>query len=149
MKSLYLVRSPLLKRKKRLGIFKTSHKVLGKLNFELAPSHGPISESEIVIVSTSFSRHKKTIAVILKKLPFKRKPEVIVDSNLQDKDLQATVEYLSKISNRYHHLVLLVPREIRVKLIAYFLLDKEDIPVGTTKFISLDIKFWNEILPEK
>jgi len=89
MKSIYLVRSPLLKRKKRFGLFKEKVRTIGPIKFKLEENNA--SSSDIIIVSTSFSRHKKTVASILEKLPFKNRPEIVIDSNLQDKDLKGTL----------------------------------------------------------
>jgi len=47
MKSIYLVRSPLLKRKKRFGLFKEKVRTIGPIKFKLEENNA--SSSDIII----------------------------------------------------------------------------------------------------
>ncbi len=62
--------------------------------------------------------------------------------------MQGTLAFISKYSNKHKHMILIVPKENRVKLLDHFSAQDRDIPVGSTADVVLNINSWQELLPQ-
>lgn len=137
-------------RKSLFGIFKSKEKFLGPLDFKLTSNQ--LDASQVCIISTTFSRHRKTIGSILESIDVIGNPKIIVDPNIQDSDTETMIEYLKKTDDKYKHLIVLVPKEIRKKLMMRLSQESEsDIPVGTSVHFKLAINSWKQfkVAPKK
>jgi len=142
MKSLLLVRSPLLKKKRYLGIFTSRKKKLG--NVYLKNHLSDTDPKRITVLSSSFTKSKRTADVISKKVNIQAE-NVSINSRIQDLDSLGCIDLLSQINDRYSTVVLIASGVVVSDLFFQLTQTKKIIPFGQTELVKFDINEWDKL----
>lgn len=143
MKSLLVIRSPLFRRKKFLGIFKFKKKILGPIFIER--HNNQLFGRKIRILSSSFSRSKRTANSISDYLQLDRKESIRINSSIQDLDAEGCIDILNQTEPSIDTVVLIAPGVIISTLYLHLTGKRRILPFGQTELVKFDVSKWSDL----
>ena len=141
MKSLILIRCPIMRRTKYLGLFKSNHKCLGKML--LTNVESAFIENATFIHSSSFSKAQKTAQLLCDTYSIDNEQMVDINPNFQDLDTEECIQLVKQTSRSIETLVLISPGVTVRRLYSLLTGKKKDFCAGSAELVKFPLTDWS------
>ncbi len=145
MKSIILIRCPLLKRPKYFGLFKARKKALGKV-FLSNVERAFIKDATFVHTS-SFSKAQKVAKNLCNTYDIDHDNMICVHANLQDCGPEDCIQLIKKTGNSIETLVLIAPGYTMSSLHVFLTGKRTFFSPGSARLLEFPITEWSLIEP--
>ncbi len=140
MKSLVLIRCPLMRRKRYFGVFKSRRKVLGKLFLDNVQES--FTRNSTFIHSSSFSKAQAAAKVLCETYSIDDERMLNVNPNLQDLDMEGCFQLLRQTSNHIDTVVLIAPGVTVSSLFAHLQGERKIFASGSAEMVEFNLEDW-------
>ena len=141
MKSLILIRCPIMRRTKYLGLFKSNHKCLGKML--LTNVESAFIENATFIHSSSFSKAQKTAQLLCDTYSIDNEQMVDINPNFQDLDTEECIQLVKQTSRSIETLVLIAPGVTVSRLYSLFTGQRKVFSTGSAELVEFPLTDWS------
>jgi len=141
MKSLILIRCPLMRRKKYLGLFKSNHKSLGKMS--LTNVESAFTENSTYIHTSSFSKAQKTAEFLCDTYSIDNEQMLDINPNFQDLDTEECIQLVKKTSQSIDTVVLIAPGVTVSRLYCVLTGQRKDFSTGSAELVEFALNDWS------
>ena len=141
MKSLILIRCPLMRRKKYLGLFRSNHKSLGKMY--LTNVESAFTENSTYIHTSSFSKAQKTAEFLCDTYSIDNEQMLDINPNIQDLDTEECIQLVKQTSRSIETLVLIAPGVTVSRLYSLFTGQRKVFSTGSAELVEFPLTDWS------
>jgi len=141
MKSIVLIRCPLMMRKKYLGLFRSKNRRLGKMF--LTNVESAFIENATFIHSSSFSKAQKTAELLCKTYSIDNEQMLDINPNIQDLDTEECIQLVKQTPKSIETLVLIAPGVTVCRLYSLLTGQSKVFSNGSAELVELPISDWS------
>lgn len=130
-----------MRRKKYLGLFKSSHKSLGKMS--LTNVESAFTENSTYIHTSSFSKAQKTAEFLCDTYSIDNEQMLDINPNIQDLDTEECIQLVKQTSQSIETLVLIAPGVTVSRLYSLLTGQKKVFSSGSAELVELPLTDWS------
>ncbi len=143
MKSLILIRSPLFKRKRLLGILKTKKKVLGEIL--LNTNENSINRNNTIIYCSTFSKAKAAGFKLCKTHNLSSDEVLRIHPMIQDLDDEKCIDLLSSLPMHIENVCIIAPSVTVSNIFSAIENERVIFKPGEAKKVCFQVNNWDEL----